>query len=190
MSPQVNAYLRQGQVERHTPDNPAALEEFAPCEAGTCSDTPLLAIPWHEPADNDATCEDATTSTHDIDSWARHAFAANGFGEVGFADVASAAWPSSLEVYQDASTQRSRIIAGVIAKAIRAVRAIARRVVAWHRQRQQAKATFDVLHGLDDRTLRDLGFHRSEITSSVTQATGADAYTHALGFWTSQGPLR
>lgn len=38
---------------------------------------------------------------------------------------------------------------------------------AWaaHRERRVAAATFAALAGLDDRTLRDLGFHRSELQS-------------------------
>jgi uncharacterized protein YjiS (DUF1127 family) len=60
----------------------------------------------------------------------------------------------------------------IIMAAIRAVGAIARRAHARHRQRQQARAVYDALRQLDDRTLRDLGFDRSEITSVAAEVTG------------------
>jgi uncharacterized protein YjiS (DUF1127 family) len=40
------------------------------------------------------------------------------------------------------------------------------------RVRRETRAVFRVLHGLDDRTLRDLGFHRCEIWSVAAEATG------------------
>jgi uncharacterized protein YjiS (DUF1127 family) len=40
------------------------------------------------------------------------------------------------------------------------------------RVRRETRAIFRVLHGLDDRTLRDLGFHRCEIWSVAAEATG------------------
>lgn len=40
-----------------------------------------------------------------------------------------------------------------------------RRAWAEHRQRQVALDTLATLGGLDDRTLHDLGFHRSELPS-------------------------
>jgi len=46
---------------------------------------------------------------------------------------------------------------------------------AWHRRRQR-QATAQTLHSLDDRTLRDLGFHRSEI-GSVAAEIGGQAKT-------------
>jgi uncharacterized protein YjiS (DUF1127 family) len=54
-------------------------------------------------------------------------------------------------------------------------RALATRVLRtrerW-RVRRETRAVFRVLHGLDDRTLRDLGFHRCEIWSVAAEATG------------------
>ena len=62
--------------------------------------------------------------------------------------------------------------------------AVLRRASAWlsqaferHRRRRHARAIFRALHELDDRTLRDLGFHRSEIWSVAAEATGAAEWT-------------
>jgi uncharacterized protein YjiS (DUF1127 family) len=66
----------------------------------------------------------------------------------------------------------------IIIAAIRAAGAIARRARVRHQKRQRAWAIYDVLRRLDDRTLRDLGFERSETMSvafgardAVNQAT-------------------
>jgi uncharacterized protein YjiS (DUF1127 family) len=56
--------------------------------------------------------------------------------------------------------------------AVHAVGAIVRRAHARLRQRQAAKAIYDTLWDLDDRTLRDLGLDRSEITSVAAEVTG------------------
>ncbi len=49
----------------------------------------------------------------------------------------------------------------------------ARLAYARHRQREQARDIYEALRVLDDRALRDLGFHRSEILSVAAKATGA-----------------
>ena len=44
------------------------------------------------------------------------------------------------------------------------------------RVRRETREIYRVLHGLDDATLRDLGFHRCEIWSVAAESTGeADA---------------
>ena len=60
----------------------------------------------------------------------------------------------------------------IIVAVIQAVGAIGRRAHARLRQRQAAKSIYDTLSDLDDRTLRDLGFDRSEITSLAAEVTG------------------
>jgi uncharacterized protein YjiS (DUF1127 family) len=50
-----------------------------------------------------------------------------------------------------------------------------RRLRQAHRRRADARGLRDALQGLDDRTLRDLGFHRDEISSIAAEATGVAA---------------
>jgi len=65
------------------------------------------------------------------------------------------------------------VIGGMIAAAIVSVGAFARETYARHVQRRQRASINDALRELDDHTLRDLGFHRSEITSIAAELTGA-----------------
>lgn len=61
-------------------------------------------------------------------------------------------------------------------RALRTLRVAMRRIVArWRRYRQAAEMSAS-LHALDARTLRDLGFHRSEIDSVIAEIRG-DAET-------------
>jgi len=61
-----------------------------------------------------------------------------------------------------------------------------RAFVARRRRRRQAAAFRDELRDLDDHTLRDLGFHRSEIESVAAEATGLVETTRAQAWLTSQ----
>jgi uncharacterized protein YjiS (DUF1127 family) len=56
--------------------------------------------------------------------------------------------------------------------ALRAGGAIARRAFARYRQRREAMATYDMLRGLDDRALHDLGVDRSELMSLAAELAG------------------
>jgi uncharacterized protein YjiS (DUF1127 family) len=60
----------------------------------------------------------------------------------------------------------------IIVAMIQTAGAIARRAYARHRQRRQVTATCDALRRLDDCTLRDLGFDRSEIASVAAELRG------------------
>jgi len=60
----------------------------------------------------------------------------------------------------------------IVIAAINAVGTFARQVHARHQQRQHAGAIYDALRELDDRTLHDLGFDRSEITSVAAEVSG------------------
>lgn len=63
---------------------------------------------------------------------------------------------------------------GTIVAAIGAIRAIARRALEQYRRYRDASETYEALRSLDDRTLRDLGIDRSEMSSVATELA-ADA---------------
>ena len=86
--------------------------------------------------------------------------------------TASSAQPTSYQQHRAARAQRSFSLGEIIVAAIEAVSAIARRAYARHRQRRQARAFYDALRELDDRTLHDLGFDRSELTSVAAENSG------------------
>jgi uncharacterized protein YjiS (DUF1127 family) len=174
-------------------DSLAALEEVARCGVSTCSDAPAVNL-QRGVAGNDAAYEDRAISRDDVEPWARHALAASGFGDVATNDTASPVRPTSYELHQAALAHRSFILGEIIVAAIRAVgaivSAIASRARARYRQRQQAKATYDALRQLDDRTLRDLGFDRSEIRSVAAEVTGEAERTRVRAIALAETPGR
>jgi uncharacterized protein YjiS (DUF1127 family) len=64
------------------------------------------------------------------------------------------------------------IISDVVVAVLGAVGALARRAQARYRLHRHAAATREALSELDDHTLRDLGFHRSEIDSITAGLVG------------------
>ena len=56
-------------------------------------------------------------------------------------------------------------VAETVAAAIHELGAKVRRMAARHRKARQARLAYEVLCRLDDRTLRDIGLHRSELQS-------------------------
>ena len=164
----------------------AALTEVAPRAAGTLGDTPLVFLRrW--PAGNDPICEDPATSRHHAAQWDWSAYAPHAFGNVVTTDWASSARPASYEMYHAARAHRSFVLGGMIVAATRAIGEIARRVYARHRQRREARATYEVLRQLDDRMLRDLGFDRSEVRSVAVDIAGEAEYARARAWPTSHG---
>lgn len=156
-------------------DSVSAVEEVAPRVVIAPSDASLVILRRTAPG-NDATYEDPAIS--DTEAWARHALAANGFGdgaEVGddaIPDAASAR-PTNYALYHAARTHRSFTLREIIVALMQALAAFARQSLARHRQRRRARSTYDALRQLDDRTLRDLGFDRSEIRSVAAEITRA-----------------
>jgi uncharacterized protein YjiS (DUF1127 family) len=144
-----------------------------------------VAVPSHAPtitvghrvADNDANLDDAADSRHEIDAWARRAHAANGFGDAATVDSAASAWPSNYELYRAARANRAFVLGEMMASAVRSVRALVRLAYRRYRQYRHESALYDTLSQLDDRTLRDLGFDRSEIRSVAAEWAGEAAPT-------------
>ena len=154
-------------------DSVAAVEEVAARVVTTSSDTPLVILRPGS-AGNDAAYEDPAISA---EAWARHALAANGFGDgagVGDGAITDApsARPTSYELYHDARAYRSFTLGEIIVALMQAVAAIARQALARYAQHQRARSMYDALRQLDDHTLRDLGFDRSEIRSVVAELAG------------------
>jgi len=71
----------------------------------------------------------------------------------------------SVEVHQRARAARSSAIRGLIAAFLSQASESFRRARARHREYRDARETVQALRGLDDRTLHDLGYDRSEIES-------------------------
>ena len=155
--------------------------EVTPRRGITHGDIPIVVLRRGRPG-NDATCEDPATSKDELEPWARHALAASGFGDVGTTDAASSERPTSYELYHAARAHRSFSLGEIIVAAIYAVITLADRVYARHRQGRQARDIYNALRHLDDRTLRDLGFDRSELRSVAAEVTAQAEYTrvHAL----------
>jgi uncharacterized protein YjiS (DUF1127 family) len=143
----------------------AAFEEIAARNVSTCGDTPTIIV-RHGPAGNDA-----TISEEDGEPWALHASATNGFGHVATNDSSSSARPTSYEVHRAARAYRSFILGEIIVAAIQTITAASRRAYARHLQRRRSRAIYDTLRELDDRTLHDIGFERSEIGSVTAEMT-------------------
>ena len=111
-------------------------------------------------------------SNGEVEPRARHALAANGFGDAASTDTASSPrLAASIQPRQTARAHRSRTLGKLIVAAIRAAAASVRRAHARYRQRREIDAICDSLRQLDDRTLRDLGFHRGELGSIAAELT-------------------
>lgn len=117
---------------------------------------------------------DAAGGKVDIDAWARHAQAANGFGG---ADVARA--PESAAAIRPARLTAAATAAPAasgLRDALRACHDFVTQLAARMAQHRAARRTITALSSLDSRALRDLGFDSSEIGSVAGEAAGlADA---------------
>ena len=102
-------------------------------------------------------------------SWARHAQAANGFGDAIVLDAPLGSTPGHAAKH---GAIRPRRWTHAIATALSALAAAVRARATERRQRRLARETFLVLNGLDGRALRDLGFDRSEIASVAYELAG------------------
>jgi len=110
---------------------------------------------------------DGIFAASEIDAWARRAAAANGFGA---ADLPAAAPADAGEArarfadtpHRASVTEIARACADLAADALRGA------LAKW-RAARIARATRAALGQLDDRTLNDLGLHRSELGSVAAE---------------------
>jgi uncharacterized protein YjiS (DUF1127 family) len=86
------------------------------------------------------------------------------------------------------ATPRMRASTTVAQRALDVLAAFVRSTRARRRRRLQARAICLTLRACDDRTLRDLGLHRSEITSLAAEATGMAACTRERIHRLRRGP--
>jgi len=154
-------------------DSVAAVEDVAARLVIPSSDTSLVILRRGTPG-NDAAYEDPTISA---EAWARHALAANGFGDgagVGDGAITDApsAPPTSYHLYHAARAHCSFTLGEIIVALMQALAAFARQALARYAQHQRARSIYNALRQLDDHTLRDLGFDRSEIRSAVAELVG------------------
>ena len=116
-----------------------------------------------------------TTSTSprsDIDAQALRVFAASGFGDATIGGEPHRVL-DSVDHYHRARAHRSYMLAEIVKTMLQAVGDVVRRMVLRTKLRQRAYATYRALNALDTSTLRDLGFHRSELMSVAAEMSGA-----------------
>lgn len=147
-------------------------------DTATRRDLARFVVLWDDDAGNDATCEDPPSLAHAIDAWARHASAANGCGGAGVVER-----PSSHALHEAARVHRPASLGGAIGSVTRRIAAYVSHARSRWQQRERAQEIRTLLRDLDDRTLRDLGFHRSEIESVAAEATGAAEATRMRTRW-------
>jgi len=86
-------------------------------------------------------------------------------------------WSTSYELFQAARARRAAVMASLLLAAARTFRESIRSLWERYQRRHQSRSIYRALHALDDRTLRDLGFHRSEIGSVAAEAAGEAEHT-------------
>lgn len=83
----------------------------------------------------------------------------------------------SYALMREAQAARDRLLGDLVAAGARFVAASLTRACERYLRRRKTRAIYGALHELDDRTLRDLGFHRCEIWSVAAEATGEAEWT-------------
>ena len=133
---------------------------------------------WTAPAaGNDASCgpEPRTGGRFAPPRW--EVLFQAGEGYVASPDEPMFGWATSYELFQAARVRRAAVMVAFLHAAMEAVRESTRRAWEGYRRRQQSRSIYNALGELDDRTLRDLGFHRCEIGSVAAEAVGNAEHT-------------
>lgn len=101
-------------------------------------------------------------------------------------DMADSSISTGYRAFHAARAHRGAVLARMITAAIESVGRIARRVRERYLQRRHAKLTYDALRQLDDRTLHDLGFDRSEMTSVAAEVAAEAEYSRVRALLSSR----
>ena len=150
----------------------------APRKAPARGDTSAVTSPA-----SSAAGRNPVDAAHDIAAWIRHAEGANGFG-----GDAVPRGPLSYRLLLQARAHRSAFLGALIATALAKVAAGVREAHAAFTHGREARVMRKGLHELDDRTLRDIGFTRSEIESVIAEATGGAEWTRLRTRWMHASP--
>jgi uncharacterized protein YjiS (DUF1127 family) len=128
----------------------------------------LLTAPRHSANEDNiaASCDDCRARSP-------RSTAARGPGEAALLRAGGFEHLTGVRLNAAARIGRSRLVTKLAASAWRAVADRIQQWLARATQRRQARATYLALRNLDTRTLRDVGFDRSEILSVVTGLAGA-----------------
>jgi hypothetical protein len=117
--------------------NVAALEEVVPPRVVITSSAAPTVFLRREAAGNDADGADPVNSGDEVERWARHAHAANGFGDAAIIDSAPPITDrapdtplTSYELYYAARAHRSFTLGEILVAMIQALGTMARRAVA------------------------------------------------------------
>ena len=99
-------------------------------------------------------------------------FVGNGFGDAAIGRTEPHVLLDSVELYHLAREHRSYQLREIVKAMLQAVVDSVRQTVTRWKCQQRARATYLALRRLDARTLRDLGFHRSELMSVAAEVVG------------------
>jgi uncharacterized protein YjiS (DUF1127 family) len=116
------------------------------------------------------------TDRTELDALVLRTFAGSGFGDAVIDTTVAPAPVTSFDLYHLARAHRSYQLREIVKALLQAVTDAVQPVITRWRQKQQARAAYRTLQALDTRTLRDLGFDRSELMSVATElATGGSS---------------
>jgi uncharacterized protein YjiS (DUF1127 family) len=158
--------------ETSCPRKGSAVRAHDESRGSAASSTPAT-MPWTTAtAGNDASCGPAPRSAGRFapPRWEILFESDDGY-DVG-PDEPMFGWSTSYEVFQAARVRRAAVMAAFLRTAARAVRESVRGGWERYQRRRQSQSIYHALRALDDRTLRDLGFHRCEIGSVAAEAAG------------------
>jgi uncharacterized protein YjiS (DUF1127 family) len=163
--------------EPSRPREGSAVRAHGESRDSAASSTPATMSWTVATAGNDASCGPAPRTGGRFAPPGWEILFESGDGYVASPDEPMFGWSTSHEVFQAARVRRAMVMAAFLHAAARAVRESIRGARERYQRRQQSRSIYRALHALDDRTLRDLGFHRCEIGSVAAEAAGEAEHT-------------